>query len=92
MRGGNNATGSKKCQTNFRIAKQFNLGALPYSGALGMELQELDRRGLLIDMPLMKRLVGDPRTGVLCDRRAVRHLMDHLLCFFIFFFFLARRD
>ena len=47
-----------------RIAKQF-IAALPYSGALGMELQELDGGVAVIDMPYDERLIGDPRTGVL---------------------------
>ena len=45
-----------------RIAKQF-IAALPYSGALGMELQELDGGVAVIDMPYDERLIGDPRTG-----------------------------
>ena len=57
-----------------RIAKQF-IAALPYSGALGMELQELDGGVAVIDMPYDERLIGDPRTGVL-HGGAVSALMD----------------
>ncbi len=57
-----------------RIARQF-ISALPYSSALGMELEDLGDGVAVIAMPYDPRLVGDPRSGVI-HGGAVSALMD----------------
>lgn len=56
------------------IARQF-IEAIPYSGALGMELTEIGDGVAEIVMPYDARLVGDPSTGVI-HGGAVSALMD----------------
>ncbi len=56
------------------IARQF-IQALPFSGALGMDLTELTPGKATIRMPWDARLVGDPATGVL-HGGAISALMD----------------
>lgn len=57
-----------------RIARQF-ISALPYSSALGMQLDDLEDGVAVISMPYDDKLVGDPRTGVI-HGGAVSALMD----------------
>ncbi len=57
-----------------KIARQF-ISALPFSGALGMELQHLEDGIAAITMPYDDKLVGDPRTGII-HGGAVSALMD----------------
>ena len=56
------------------IARQF-IQALPFSGALGMQLTEIGAGHATITMPWDARLVGDPATGVL-HGGAISALMD----------------
>ena len=58
-----------------RIAKQF-IAALPYSGALGMELQELDGGVAVIDMPYDERLIGGA-VSALMDTCCGAAVMSH---------------
>lgn len=55
-------------------AHQF-IAALPHSLALGMEVEALDAGTAVILMPYDKKLVGDPKTGVM-HGGAVSALMD----------------
>jgi uncharacterized protein (TIGR00369 family) len=57
-----------------RIARRF-IEAIPFSGALGMRLEEIGDGVAVISMPWDKRLVGEPRTGVI-HGGAVSALMD----------------
>lgn len=57
-----------------QIAAQF-IQALPHAVALGMELTELGEGDAEIRMPYDKKLVGDPKTGVI-HGGAVSALMD----------------
>ncbi len=57
-----------------KIASQF-IQSLPHSVALGMELEELQDGMAVISMPYAKKLVGDPKTGVV-HGGAVSALMD----------------
>lgn len=57
-----------------RIAKQF-IEAIPFSGALGMNLDDIGDGFAVISMPWSDDLVGDPRTGVI-HGGAVSALMD----------------
>jgi uncharacterized protein (TIGR00369 family) len=57
-----------------KMARQF-MAAIPYSRALGMELEELENGVAVISMPYDARLVGDPGTGVI-HGGAVSALID----------------
>jgi len=57
-----------------KLASQF-IQALPHSVALGMELEEIGGGVAVIAMPYDKKLVGDPKTGVV-HGGAVSALMD----------------
>jgi len=63
-------------ETNEKIkrASQF-IQALPHSVALGMMLEELEAGTAVISMPYDKKLIGDPKTGVV-HGGAVSALMD----------------
>lgn len=63
------AAGSKA-----RIARQF-IAAIPFSGALGMQLEDVGDGSATISMPWSEALVGDPKTGVI-HGGAVSALMD----------------
>ena len=56
------------------IAKQF-IEAIPYSQALGMQVEEIGEGRAVISMPYSDALVGDPRTGVV-HGGVVSALMD----------------
>ncbi|MEO9651131.1 MAG: PaaI family thioesterase [Roseobacter sp.] len=56
------------------IARQF-IEAIPHSKALGMQLADMSAGSATIDMPYDKKLVGDPKTGVI-HGGAVSALMD----------------
>ena len=47
-----------------RIARQF-IEAIPFSAALGMQLDHIQRGIAEISMPYSKDLIGDPETGVI---------------------------
>ena len=55
-------------------AKRF-IEAIPYSRALGMQVEEIGNGRAVISMPYSEQLVGDPRTGVL-HGGVVSALMD----------------
>lgn len=57
-----------------KFARQF-IQALPHALALGMKLEELDEGVAVISMPYDKKLIGDPKTGVV-HGGAVSALMD----------------
>jgi uncharacterized protein (TIGR00369 family) len=57
-----------------RIARQF-IAAIPFSGALQMQLEEIGDGMAVISMPWDAALVGDPKTGVI-HGGAVSALMD----------------
>jgi uncharacterized protein (TIGR00369 family) len=57
-----------------KIAAQF-IGSIPFSRALGMELDEIGDGWARISMPWSEALVGEPRTGVI-HGGAVSALMD----------------
>ncbi len=57
-----------------RIARQF-IAAIPFSGALGMQLEDIGDGLAVISMPWNAALVGDPKTGVI-HGGAVSALMD----------------
>jgi len=57
-----------------QIAAQF-IGAIPFSRALGMELEEIGDGRARISMPYSEELVGEPKTGVI-HGGAVSALMD----------------
>ena len=57
-----------------KIAAQF-IGAIPFSRALGMTLDEIGDGWARISMPWSADLVGDPKTGVI-HGGAVSALMD----------------
>jgi uncharacterized protein (TIGR00369 family) len=57
-----------------RIARQF-IAAIPFSGALQMQLEEIGDGIAVISMPWAEALVGDPQTGVI-HGGAVSALMD----------------
>jgi uncharacterized protein (TIGR00369 family) len=57
-----------------RIAKQF-IEAIPFSNALGMNLDDIGDGYAVITMPWSDDLVGDPHTGVI-HGGAVSALMD----------------
>jgi len=57
-----------------KLARQF-IQALPHSVALGMEVVELDGGTAVVSMPYDKKLIGDPKTGVV-HGGAVSALMD----------------
>jgi uncharacterized protein (TIGR00369 family) len=56
------------------IARQF-IEAIPFSGALQMQLEEIGAGVAVISMPWAEALVGDPKTGVI-HGGAVSALMD----------------
>lgn len=57
-----------------QAARQF-IAAIPYSRALGMQLEALEDGAAVISMPYDPRFVGDPQTGVI-HGGAVSALMD----------------
>jgi len=57
-----------------KLARQF-IQAIPHSRALGMTLTEIGQGTAKIEMPYDKRLVGDPKTGVI-HGGAVSAIMD----------------
>lgn len=57
-----------------RIARQF-IEAIPFSAALGMQLDRLEVGLAEISMPYSEALIGDPETGVI-HGGAVSALMD----------------
>ncbi|MGJ8617581.1 MAG: PaaI family thioesterase [Sulfitobacter sp.] len=57
-----------------KLARQF-IQALPHSVALGMEVVNLDDGTAVVAMPYDKKLIGDPKTGVV-HGGAVSALMD----------------
>ncbi|WP_068119129.1 PaaI family thioesterase [Tropicimonas marinistellae] len=60
---------------NNAIAGRELIDALPFSQALGMQLEEIENGRAVISMPYDTRLIGDPRTGVI-HGGAVSALMD----------------
>jgi uncharacterized protein (TIGR00369 family) len=61
-------------QDKARIARQF-IAAIPFSGALQMQLEEIGDGVAIISMPWSPAIVGDPKTGVI-HGGAVSALMD----------------
>ena len=61
-------------QDKARIARQF-IAAIPFSGALQMQLEEIGDGVAVISMPWSPAIVGDPKTGVI-HGGAVSALMD----------------
>jgi uncharacterized protein (TIGR00369 family) len=56
------------------LARQF-IEAIPHSRALGMQLTEIGNGTAVIAMPYDKKLIGDPKTGVI-HGGAVSAVMD----------------
>lgn len=61
-------------QDKARLARQF-IEALPFCGALDMQLEDIGDGIAAISMPWAEALVGDPKTGVI-HGGAVSALMD----------------
>lgn len=57
-----------------KLARQF-IQALPHSVALGMDVVNLEDGTAVVTMPYDKKLIGDPKTGVI-HGGAVSALMD----------------
>lgn len=57
-----------------KLARQF-IEMIPHTQALGMELLEIGEGTAVIEMPYHKKLVGDPKTGVV-HGGAVSAMMD----------------
>lgn len=63
-----------KAPDRAKLARQF-IEAIPYSRALGMQLDEIGDGVAVISMPYDERFIGDPTTGVI-HGGAVSALMD----------------
>lgn len=57
-----------------KLARQF-IEAIPHARALGMQLSEIGNGTAVISMPYDKKLIGDPKTGVI-HGGAVSAVMD----------------
>lgn len=57
-----------------KVARQF-IEAIPHANALGLKLIDIGDGRAIIDMPYDKKLIGDPRTGVI-HGGAVSAVMD----------------
>lgn len=57
-----------------KVARQF-IEAIPHARALGMKLTEISDGTAVITMPYDKKLIGDPKTGVI-HGGAVSAVMD----------------
>jgi uncharacterized protein (TIGR00369 family) len=57
-----------------KVARQF-IAAIPHAKAIGMALTGIKDGVAVIEMPYDKKLIGDPRTGVIAGG-AVSALMD----------------
>jgi uncharacterized protein (TIGR00369 family) len=66
--------GAERAADKARIARQF-IEAIPFSKALGMQLDEIGDGIAVISMPYKPDLVGDPQSGVI-HGGAVSALMD----------------